>query len=398
MQAMVYDNRYFPLFQRNITMVNQEPSAFGLELFYSSGDSAWDMKDILIGIPELYGFFDLDTLAKGMEAVGFPNPLPTEWQGGSIAYSVSGKIESVGCGFSWHQAITDQWAFGASWLCMGVQSSQIFRLLTEIENRTNRTTNLRLREGDLLLLDSIRRQAFDTIGITQNHVSKGGFGDIDMYLQYGDQWEYQLKCRSVKAAGRLGVLFPTGVTHNPDIPASIPFGGNGHWGIYGSGLATFEIKEDIFVGALLRVSQRFKRTTMQRVSVAGEPAIFGALVVPVSITPGATVICSPFVILENVRKGFALGLTYTLTVHKADRWCSQCDKADIINQLAITSKLSQWGSSYVTLSAQYDFGKVKVERNFAPILSFRWDWPVGLFVTKQVVKSNKISLDLDFVF
>jgi hypothetical protein len=397
-RAMVYDNPFFPLLPQGIDRVNRELSAFCFGGFYSSGDIAWNIRNVQVGIPELYGYFDLETLAEGMVAMGYANPLPTEWQLGSIPFKTGGKIESVGTAFSWHQRITDQWAFGASWLFMGVQSEQTFRLLTQVEDTTNRTTNLRLGPGDALLLDTIRRQAFTTIGITQNHVSQMGFGDIDAYLQWGDQWEHELKCRSVKGAGRFGILFPSGVTHEPNVPASVPFGGNGHWGVYVSGYGSFEIKEDIFVGALLRISQRFKRTTPQRVSTVGEPSIFGAAVLPVSVSPGVTIICSPFVVLENVRKGFALGCSYTLTKHQADTWKTCCDKAKIIEQLKRTDELSEWGSSYVTLSAQYDFGKVKVQRTFEPILSFRWDWPVELFVTRQVVKSNRISIDLDFVF
>jgi hypothetical protein len=270
--------------------------------------------------------------------------------------------------------------------------------LRQIEDNANRSTNLILAEGDVLLVYAIQQQAFQEIGIIKNHVSQVGSGDVDVYIEFGDQWEYELRCRSVKSAGRFGVLFPAGVTHHPNEPASVPFGGNGHWGVYVSGYGAFEIREDIFVGASLRVSQRFKRTSLQRVSVAGEPSIFGAAVVPVSVSPGVTVVFSAFAVLENVRKGFALGFTYNLIKHQTDTLCTMYDNVSVQEQLQRNKNLSAWGSSYVTLSAQYDFGKIKVERGGLPILSFRWDWPVDLFVTRQSVKSNKISIDIDFVF
>jgi hypothetical protein len=397
--AMVYDNRYFPEFQRNPVMINRELSAFSAELFYTGGNEAWDTKNKEIGIPELYGLFDLATLINGMVAIGLPNPLPSEWQGANttLPFAVGGTIESEGLSFAWHQSIARQWALGASWVFMGAQSRQEFQFLS-YGNDSGRVTSLILGEGDKILIDVIRREAFAEIGIVENYATQGFFGDIDAYVQWGDQWEYALKCRSLKAAGRVGVLFPTGAKHNPNIPASVPFGGDGHWGLYISGHAAFEIKEDIFFGTLLRVSKRFKNTRMRRVSVAGEPSIFGALVIPASVDPGVTVVFSPYAVMENVREGFALGIAYTLTKHEGDTWCTACNNAGVLSHFKEAKELSQWGSSYITLSAQYDFGKIKVERTCEPILSFRWDWPADLFVTRQVVKTNKVSIGLDFVF
>jgi hypothetical protein len=395
---MVYDNRFFPEFQRNPVMVNRELSAVSAELFYTGGNEAWNTENKEIGIPELYGFFDLATLVQGMVAIGLPNPLPSEWQSTntSIPFQVSGKIESEGITVAWHQSVAEQWALGISAVYMAVQSQEWFQLLTQ-GSASGRSLSLLLGEGDKLLLDVIRRQAFEEIGIPINYESQRGFGDIDGYVQWGDQWEYVLKCRSIKAAGRAGILFPTGVTHKPNIPTSVPFGGNGHWGFYFSGHAAFEVKEDFFFGLLLRVSKRLNRTSLQRISVAGEPSIFGALVAPATVNPGPTIIFSPYVIMENVREGFELGVAYTLTKHWADQWCAHVSE-DIAKNFCQTNALSEWGSSYITLSAQYDFGKTKVKRFCEPILSFRWDWPVDLFVTRQVVKSNKVSIGLDFVF
>jgi hypothetical protein len=138
-----------------------------------------------------------------------------------------------------------------------------------------------------------------------------------------------------------------------------------------------------------------------RVSVAGEPAIFGALVAPVHVNPGMMVQLSPFIFMDNIREGFGLGFVYNITQHRRDHLedrRSEQQQKEYPLQLPEMSQKTKWNSSYLTLSAYYDFGATKEVHGFEPIVSVRWDVPVEWTGVRQVVKAHKLSIGLDFVF
>jgi hypothetical protein len=189
------------------------------------------------------------------------------------------------------------------------------------------------------------------------------------------------------------------VRQNINVPASIPFGGNGFWGMYGDFDGIFELKEDLKAGLILRFQKRITRTLCQRLSVGGEPYIFGVTTGEVEIEPGVTIAFSPYVILENLRSGFGLSLQYNLTWHNQDDWYDKRpNKAELPVLIKQAVELSSWGADYVTLNAFYDFGKPKLFRSFDPIASLRWDIPANFFVSSRSVKTTRVSLGVEFAF
>jgi len=60
--------------------------------------------------------------------------------------------------------------------------------------------------------------------------------------------------------------------------------------------------------------------------------------------------------------------------------------------------LSDWRSSYITLYGFYDFGKMKVKRNFEPIFTAQWDVPVTVCDAHASVKTQKVTLGFEFNF
>ena len=132
--------------------------------------------------------------------------------------------------------------------------------------------------------------------------------------------------------------------------------------------------------------------------VEKEPQIFGATVGPIEVDPGYTVIFSPYVLFENLRKGLALGLNFTLTWHSKDSFCDRrCDQT-VPLKLDVVHDQSEWTSEYFTINALYDFGKMKVTRDFNPIVTFRWDVPSSLFIANRVDKAQRISIGIDFTY
>ncbi len=389
--AMVFDNRFIPLFQRPRIGIEGLASSFAIDFMIATASKAFDDDEQEIGIPELHGKFDLGVLANAIADTGKPNPLRSDLQGIRIPFKMDGRIQAQALTMHYRQQLINWLSLGCSWLFMRVNARQQFTF-------DKQNTSLILGPGDLQELDASRRRIFSDLGLIENHTAELGFGDIDAYLRFGKEWDYTLKCRRIDAGLSLGGLLATGVNHDINRPASIPFGGNGHWGFYVAADVLFELREDIKVGLLFRVNKRIPRTRNRRLSVRGEPRIFGAEVGQARVNPGATVIFSPYFVLENLRQGLGMGVHYTLTSHQEDDWNDRRENKEVPVKLAKVRDLSEWGSDYFTLNVFYDFGKVKVTRSFDPIFSFRWDVPAMIFISSRVAKTHKVSLGVEFAF
>ncbi len=389
--SMVYDNRFFPLFQRPRISVDGLPSSFAIDCLISTASKAFDNDEGETGIPELFGNFDLSVLGRGFKASGRTNPIRSDLQAANnkLPFDVEGKIQSQSLAFSYYQRLIPWLSLGFSWFFMRVNSRQQFIL---------QETNIPLGPGDTLEINDTRRSMFSTLNLRASSSAQLGFSDIDSFLRFGWLWEYTLKFRRIDAGLNIGLLIPTGVKQELNNPASVPFGGNGHWGFYVSADALFELREDLKVGMLLRVSKRLANTKLRRMPAVGEPRIFGVVVGPARVNPGSTLIFSPYFILENLRKGLGIGLYYTLTSHREDEWTDRRSNKTVPVDLEQVIDLSSWGSDYVTLNIFYDFGKEKVKRSVDPIISFRWDIPATFFVTSRVVRTHEVALGIEFAF
>jgi hypothetical protein len=394
MHAMVFDNRYIPLLQPPRLTIDGSRSEFAVAWYMTTANNSLNDNQQNIGLLEIAGPFDQVELANAMVATGKPNPLPSEFQIlNRLPWEINGKRQAQGITFTWHQSIVDWLSTGFSWLFMRVESRDEFLL-----NVQNIEPHISLQPGDAILLEDTRRKMLREINVKDGNTAQLGFGDIDWYLRFGGMKEYTLRFRRIDAGARLGILFPTGVTREINRPASIPFGGNGHWGIYGAIDAMFELKEDWKAGLLFRVNKRFAKTDCYRMPVDKEPSIFGAVVGDARVNPGVTVILAPWFMLENLRKGLMLGLNFTLTWHQNDSWTDlRPDKTVPVN-LKQVEKQSEWKSEYFTINALYDFGKLKIKREFNPIITFRWDIPSTLFIAGGINRAQRVTIGIDFVY
>jgi len=404
--AMVFDNRYIPLLQKPYISIDGRPSHLNANFFATTGSKAIDNKEKVIGIPELNGELDIGKMALALQAVGLPVVLRSDLIGGQpIPVQVDGTIQTQGLEFSYYQSIRDIIGFGFDWLVMRSNSSQQFR---PAKGQTNYVPGI-----DNSYFDGVRREMFEELGLNEAHAVQAGMGDLDLYVKLWHYWEYILKMKRIDADARFGVLVPAGVTTQVNSPASIPFGGNGHWGVYAELDAEFELKEDIKAGIFFRFSKRFKKTQFNRLPVAsdplakppvaGQPQIYAVAVGDVTINPGFNFVFSPYVTLENLRAGLGVRVLYTYTKHLRDNWCNAAPcstKNDMVPtiDLSLVNEFSEWKTDYVSLSVFYDFGKTKVQQSLDPILIFNWDIPSLLFGSERAVNSHKVSLGLEVNF
>ncbi len=389
--AMVYDNRFLPLYKRPRLFTAANPSLFSVDFFATTTSKAFGSNEETIGIPELFGKFDLNQLANSMVAAGFSNPLRTDLQGAPLPFIMDGKIQSQAVTVGLEHAFTDWLSIGTSFLFMRVSSTQQFIF-------NERESTLILGPGDLLEIDQSRRDAFATIGLQNNQSTQRGFGDVELYARIWRDWDYTLKCRNVFAGFSLGVLIPSGEKRNENAPASIPFGGDGHWGFFAQVDGLFEIKEDIKVGGFVGLRKRFSKTRNRRIPLGKEPNIFAPITGSLDINPGITFIASPYIVLENLRKGFGLVGQYTIVVHEEDEWTDNRSDKDPSSRLIDAIEKTEWATDYITMSAFYDFGVEKVCRTFNPLISVRWDFPVMFFISKRAPKTHRVSIGIEFSY
>ena len=391
---MVYDNRFIPLLARPRLIFDGKPSSIAFDTFITTANNAvYDEKTV--SIPSLFGPFDQKKFADGMVMAGYPNPLRPELRTGSLPWHTAGKIQTQGISFTFHMPIiSERLSTGLSCLFMHVNTYEQFALGQTL----GATSPYVLQE-----LDNLRRLMFTQIGLTHNQKSQIGFGDIDWYIRLGHAWHYEFKCRNCDIGARVGLLIPTGKKRSLNTPSSIPFGGNGHWGMYGAIDGLFELREDLKVGLMARISTRFTKTSCQRLTVHDEPAPLGIITGLARVRPGLTFVLSPLIALENLREGLGISAQYTMTKHLQDKWNdarldSTYNGKEVSVNLDKISELSSWASDYFTVNVFYDFGKTKISRSIEPILSFRWDIPAALYVTDSVPSTNRISIGVEFVF
>ncbi len=384
-QAELYDNRFIPLFAPPQFFVEGEPSSFEFDFLAATASQSFATDDKTVGLPEIFGIFDLNTMAVAMMKNGQESPLRSDLLGRPLPFNVDGRIQAQGFSMRWYQNITKNVVFGANLIFFRSNSRQIFRLNTEeVKNLT---------PGDLFDIEQAQRTSFEEIGLVTNDISQHGISDLDLYFRFGSTWDYVAKCRKIYAGLSLGILAPTGIKTTISSAASIPYGGNGHWGLYMKGDALFEIQEDKKIGFILEAIARMPKTVTTRMPVMeSEPYIYSPVIGKARITPAATVAFAPYFLLEHLRGGLGLGVHYTLTSHGKDRWSDRRTDKSVPVDLEGAMKTSKWGTDYFTINIFYDFEKIELRRSIEPVLSFRWDIPAMLFVSHLAPKTHKISL------
>jgi len=402
----IYDNRFIPLFDPPRLALDGTDSVFGVYPMAATASYAYsdrnDGKEI--GIPEIYGLFDLVKLDEALGLKGCTDESvrldPAIRGSRGVPWHINGKLQFQGVSFFYHQALHKYASVGASWYFLRANAHHDYRQSFD--------TDLILRTGNAEDIERKRRAILDALGLFPGQWGEAGFGDIDAYFRVGNRCDYRLRFRRIDFGFRVGMLAPTGVVRAESRIPSVPLGGDGFWGAYLAADLLLEPKEDLKACLYLRSSKRFSRTVCRRFPIEEEPQIFGASLASVTIDPGFTFVVVPTVILENLRGGFGLSAQYTLVYHLGDSWKNVClldselreaVNAERIKQnICVVEKVSKWGADYITLDAFYDFGRVKVFREFDPVVSLRWDIPRSMIVASRSLKTHRLSLGVEVAF
>ena len=394
--TMIFDNRYFPLFQRPLTRHSKRLSDFFVQADFISSSQAYDNEEKVIPLFQIDGAYDQIQLLKSVLKA-----YPTKAFAGdfirsdmlvhtsAIPWDQNGRIDTQLINVRYSQALTHYIIVGVDTLFAHINSHKKARLDHK---------KITVSPGDFEEILKGDAQLHSFLKLSSAQYDTLSWGDTDISLRLGNRWEYKAKFKAIDAGFTFGVIAPTARSRSIFNPASIPLGGNGHWGLYGSLDADFNLKEDWRAILLLRVQKRLPKTSVQRIPVGLEPLSYGALLAPTRVNPGFTFIVMPTVILDGLRDNFGIQVAYTLVVHRQDCWADQRHDKSIEGLFNRAEHFSAWGSEYVTIGLNYDYSRDLECPRVANRAGLLVDIPLNYAVAKQSVKNIRISLSMESNF
>lgn len=363
-------SRYFPFLERTEEYITKQKSHVYPSLFMATASTAFKSGGGNLGIPELWGRYNLKqviygvTQVKDAQGMSGYNPFVNEigygdWNEKNIRFRVNGKVKSRGVALNFiHHVKKWHSSFGFNVPFMHVNTS--LRYVLDKENSDGPIRSASQEEMDMI--NRVRNQVHCDLGLKGTNWGRTGFGDLDLFYQYERSWDHMFKMKNIDLTVRTGVLVPTGEKKDYDYPSSIPFMGNGHWANYLDIVGELELKQDWKFGMMLGFMYEWKNTEVRRFSHCGEPMIFGAICGKASVDPGVTFKIAPYFTLENLQDGLHVQGKYTYRRHASDEWEDKRSCKDVSSYLTRCDhcvlspkrKLSRWTSQYITLQVVYD--------------------------------------------
>lgn len=397
LQATFIDNRFFPFFPENYKRSYERRSTVDTNFFMMFAHDARNDEEKTVGLFEIFGKYNLLKIAQSLEATGRTNPLKPEWQTATeITYDFTGKLDTQGWWFATELALLKDFcktlSVGTRFAIMHVNARQKFAVNDTTQNE------LHLQEGGKLELDRQRRESSRLLGLTGENWSATGTTDFDLYIRFGKMRDYIYKCRFFDMGLSLGMLIPVGQLRDINNAASYPFSANGHWGLYGIGDISVEVKEDWFVGAWVDFLHRFPKVESLRVPYGEEPFEFGALTGNFNVKPGFTFGWALFFKVLDFNNGFGGRIKYTMIKHTEDDiYDFRHDKTYVarLNTMMINSS---WLAEYITVELIYSLRERFAHLRIDPYFYVNFDAPIHVSLAERVAKTFKLSLGIEVNF
>lgn len=394
-------------------------------LFLTTASTAYQKGGGNTGIPELWGKYDLKDIIFALKQVDngyvdqtFLENGTKEWVGKSIKFDVDGKITSRGVSLGYKQNL-NFWGLSLGGFIPFAHVNTTSRFSFNDKDSEISLGNLKI--GEQYQVDRIRSQVQKDLGLKGSDWSKTGFGDLDLFVSWNNEWDHKLLIRNIDLSLRVGVLCPTGIKRDIDYPTSVPFTNNGHWGAYFDTVLDLELRQDLRFGVMLGFMDLFKKTDNRRIPVYKEPVIFSPLKADVQINPGFTFKVSPYLEFANLRDGLHVQGRYTYLKHSADSWRDMREEEPVksyLDQTVASLKhlvdypnyvsdekieenkehkeyLSRWTSHYLTLEVIYDSREAFNNWWLHPAFYFIYDYPAS---GGGIAKTHQFTVGVELHF
>jgi hypothetical protein len=417
--SMVADNPYFPLFPRLYTGAHKNEFSISTDMVFMAGGEAFSAvpsanpADRIIGYPALFGkrvdkegHLDLNEVDAAFQQL---NNTGTLFTGGSFIPGRSADIniaahlqaQMVSC--AGNIPVAPNFSFGWSAFFMRTIGEARISLNIDAADRLN-LTEISTTTGARVIKTSGQMEFAENLSKIQkaldmnDNVSREfGSGDVLLYGSWYLSEPYTWKCRVVDFSLAVGLMMPIGVQSNIDNIASVPYGGQGHWGFFAMPHLELELRDDLKVGMMVRLSKRLKKTRKIRVPILNESPLFAPYKADVEINPGITFGISPYIVFEHVRSGFGMELRYTVAYHESDEYYDNRINKQRDMKLINLIPYSTWKQEYGTVKILYDMCYEKDVR-FRPVFNVTWDIPLNYMTGENFGKTHAISLGCNFNF
>ncbi len=326
LEAMIWDNRYFPWFNHLYTGCDSRRGYFDGQIFFLTGGDAFryqmraTKEEQIITFPELYGELDLVPVANAIVQTGKPNPFPDDWQWISeLKALMPASLKGQGTIISGYAPIAPHFALGASALVMKLNSFVNVIPSEEAIDKLNLKT-----PGNQVVFDQLVQKIYQDIDICSTSFQQVGVGDIVVYAHIYDVHEYRYKFRKLDWGVWLGFIIPSGLKWDPTNLASVPFGGQySGWGWFVAPRAEFELRDDLKFGIMGRITQRFDTCFKTRIPLGKEQTLFAPTIGSVAVDQGTTFGITSYFIFEDIRAGFGAQIQYTINHHENDSFMAK---------------------------------------------------------------------------
>lgn len=344
----------------------------------------------IISIPELWGNLKLANVANSLTTIGKSNPIPTDWRWLSdMNAAMTSSLDGQGILIAGFVPIKSFFGIGASTLVMHLDS--VVRVLPAAD--TTKKLYLTI-PGNMALFTQMMHSFYQELNISSVISQETGAGDSVVYAALYGIKEYEYKMKKIDGCVLLGCIVPTGVKYNPYNLASVPFGGNGLWGLFLAPTVEFELKDDLKFGLQARVTKRLSRSIKSRIPVNNEQPLFSPYVGSVYEKSGTSFTGTAYLALEEVRGGFGVQLQYTITYHEQDSFSAKAINGPLTKITPDFSNMechSSFLSEYLTLRVFYDVAHDR-DWKHRPLITACWDIPRNYIGGKAFAKTNRVSL------
>jgi len=390
----IVDNRFRDPALNNKVFIVHDPEActtFEGQLFVETAKHSFGC-DQRTGLFELSSPYKLRQLDQALLASGRieQSLIPSYWLGVLTEgrYVMSGHLQTQGFGFHFRQQYASHWELGVRGEILHANSR-----LTLIKDQAFDTgLGGQGNQNELTLLQESIHKALDLCPALWSDTV---FGDMELYTRLFAHKNYAYKCRFIDAGLSFGIILPAAPARDIFNPASIPLGGNRHWGCFVDADLDAVLRYDMRAGFYLRVQKRFSRVDRLRVAQSGEPSMYGSVIGNFKVDPGVTVMFSPYFIQEGLREGFGIRIAYMGVKHFSDSFSDRRSDQSIEVNFDALKEESKWGKDYVTLSFLYDFAYGRVEHYFEPVIALTVDAPVDFWATERAAKTFGIAFALE---
>lgn len=395
-QAYLDNQMLFPFHARITWRTNDKLSQVSSSIFFMTAHVGRDCYGNPIDLAEMGGCFDLAKLNKAMNMVDIYNPLfLSEWNTSELPYRSYGKLRSTGIDFMLEYALNKRFSVGGALSLMHADGRYDYCVTSKAKTNLKICNGNQAYPGQEFALERARLNANVLMGINPGQWSDTGLSDMELFIRYGHIKEYWLKSKQLDINGLLGVIVPTSPTRAINAPAAVPFGGDGHLGLYAQVEVAGELTDDLFLGAWVYACKRLAKTQIHRMPMDCEPLNYGVLIAPARVNPGATIGFSPYVIFDDIQDGFGAYASYTFLYHFTDKWAYTGTYSPKLNRIC---QESQWINEYFDLGIDFDVTKSPYMREYGPRVFFDFTLPTNIFSARRVAENYRVSLGVAFHF